>query len=206
MALVNAYCTVAEVRGQLADDGARLPEPLLEDAINDASRAIDRYCNRRFWQDSAVVERTFEPESRSFVYVDDISTRDDLVVAVGSDGATFPTTLTEGTDFILEPRNAGAVAAGDSADAYAFWKIRLLGGQSFTVGCGPTVSVTARFGWSSVPPEVHRTCMLLAGRYYELKNAPLGVAGFGDFGPVRVVSADADLLARLDGYRIIPVG
>jgi hypothetical protein len=49
------------------------------------------------------------------------------------------------------------------------------------------VKVTAKWGWLAVPDAVQQATLFLANQYYKTaREAPLGVAGFGDFGAVRV--------------------
>lgn len=202
MAVANGYCTTADLREQLGDDADTLNVALLERAINASSRAIDRHCGRAFWQDSGVATRTYSPTVRDYVFVDDISTRTGVVVATGSDGITFPTTLVVGEDYILEPRNADKFASATSG-AYAFWQIRLIDGAAFTVDRGrPTLSVTARHGWSAVPDEVTEACILKAASLFKRKDAPFGVAGFGEFGVVRIGRNDPDVMDLLSPYQI----
>lgn len=205
MSLVNAYCTDAELRAQFADEGARLNDGLLIQALNSASRAIDAYCGRVFWQDSGVVERTYKVSVPEYAFVDDISTRTGLIVKTGSDGVTFPTTLTSDADYILEPRNADKYASAQF-QAYAFNQIRLVSGSFTCDRHRPTLSVTAQYGWSAVPAVVKETCILLAARAYKMKDAPFGFAGVNDFGPARIAQANSDLLSRLDAASLVLPG
>jgi hypothetical protein len=206
VALTNAYCSVADVREHMGDSGSALNTNLLERAINASSRAIDRYTQRRFWRDAAVTTRTYFPDDPMCVYVDDISTTTGLVVATGTDGATFGTTWAT-TDYALEPRNAGVVASGDTADAYAYWRIVSIAGRSFPmVGYRPTLQVTARFGWSAVPPDVTEACILKAVSLFKRKDAPFGVAGFDSFGAVRVGGNDPAVVDLLSPFRNPVVG
>lgn len=196
MTLVNGYCTVAQLREQLADSGTVLSTALLERAIGAASRAVDTYCDRRFWQDAAVTQRTYSPTNCHQTFTDDISTRTGLVIELGSDGVTFPTALAS-TDYTLRPPNAGVVASGDTADAYAFWEIVAMN-TLFTVDpYRPTVRVTARFGWSAIPSVIEEATILKAASLFKRKDAPFGVAGFGEFGVVRITRADADVIDLL---------
>lgn len=51
MALVNPYCTVAEVREEIKNsDTADVTDAVLQDAINAASRWVDRYKGRIFYE------------------------------------------------------------------------------------------------------------------------------------------------------------
>lgn len=202
MSVVNGYCTETQLRTHLADAGAKMTSELLDRAINASSRAIDRYCGRRFWQDSSTATRTYMVTDQQRVFVDDISTRTGVVVAVGTDGVNFPTALTVGTDFILEPRNADKFASG-TFDAFAFWELRAVGGYVFPLyGFGPTISVTARHGWSAVPSEIEEACIIKAAALFKRKDAVFGVAGFNEFGTVRITRSDPDVMDLLDPYRL----
>jgi hypothetical protein len=204
MAVENGYCTTAQLREHLGDGASSLSVALLERAINASSRAIEKHCRRRFWLDSSVATRTYMVDNRYSAYVDDIGTRTGLVVKVGTDGTTFPTTLTSGTDFILEPRNADQFASA-TFGAYAFWEIRTLGTRFLYPHClRPTLQVTARFGWSAIPPDVEEACILKAASLFKRKDAPFGVAGFGEFGAVRISRNDPDVTALLADY-VLPV-
>lgn len=199
MALRNAYCTVAELRGQFTDAGTNLDTALLERAINAASRAVDRHCGRRFWADSSVTARVYAPTSSAILFVDDISTRTGLIVKVGTDGSTFPTTL-GATEYVLEPSNADVLAAGDTADAFAFHEIRRIGGRWGVSDGRPTVQVTARFGWSAIPDDVQQAVVIKAAALFKRKDALFGVAGFSEFGAVRITRSDPDVLDLLAPY------
>lgn len=207
MALVNGYCSVQDLRDQLADPGTSLPVGMLERAINAASRAVDTYCGRgidgvlgQFWADQAVTTRTYVVTNPCAARVDDISTRTGLIVKTGTDGSTFPTTLAS-TEYLLEPRNADA--AGTAASPYAFWVIRSINGRLLTQstrGRVPTLQVTAKFGWSAVPYEVAEATILKAASLFKRKDAPFGIAGFGEFGAVRITRQDPDVIEALSGY------
>lgn len=201
MAVVNGYCSVAEVREHLGDASSQLATALLERAVNASSRAIDRYCGRRFWSDDSVVTRTYTVADQYLLQVDDISTRTGVIIKTGTDGATFPTTWAA-TDFTLEPRNADITSGTDIADAFAFWQIAATGARFFpSYGRRSTVSVTARFGWSAVPDDVAQATIIKAVSLFKRKDAPFGVAGFGEFGAVRIGANDPDVAGLLSQFR-----
>lgn len=202
MSVVNGYCTAQQLRDHLADSGSMQTLSLLERAINASSRAIDKHCDRRFWLDTATATRTYLVDNPVLAFVDDIASRTGVVVKRGVDGATFPTTLTVDVDFVLEPRNADKFASA-SFDAFAFWKIRMIGNQRLYVHpYKPTLSVTAQHGWSAVPAEVEEACILKAASLFKRKDAPFGVAGFGEFGAVRITRADPDVVDLLSDYTL----
>lgn len=207
MAVVNGYCTLAELRTQLGDTGSALSTELLERAINATSRAIDRhvgYPARRFWLDSSATAREYYPDLTDLVWVDDIGSTTGLVVETDTSGdGTWATSWTIGTDFLLEPRNVDASAS----TAYAWWRVKAIGTKTFPVSSiRPTLRVTAKFGWSEVPVDVTEACLLKATSLFERRKAPFGVAGFGEFGVVRITRRDPDVVDLLQPYSRLRVG
>lgn len=202
MPITNGYCTVKEVQAQLGDTDGKLSVPLLEQAITATSRAIDKYCGRRFWQDETVKVRVYPSADPWSVAVDDISTATGLIVATdtGHDGGYA--TVWDADGYQLEPLNADA-----DGGAYAWTQVAAVGSLRFP--CGryahrrrPAVQVTARFGWSAIPDDVNEAAILKAVSLFRRKDAPFGVAGFGDFGAVRI-RRDPDVEALLAPY--VPV-
>jgi hypothetical protein len=57
------------------------------------------------------------------------------------------------------------------------------------------LQVTARWGWSAVPPAVTEATLILAEELAKLKDAPFGVSGWTEFGVMRV--RDNPFAARL---------
>lgn len=202
MAIVNGYCSTADVRSQLTDTAGKLDAALIEKAISAASRAIDRYCGRRFWRDSVPVARVFDVCDPCRLTVDDIATTAGLAVAVdsGNDG-TFSTSWTN-ADFQLRPLNADA-----NGGAYAWWEIVTVGGRYFPPSRlgRPSVRVTATWGWSSVPDEVSSATILKATSLFKRRDAPFGVAGFTDFGAVRITKQDPDVINLLAPFIVSAV-
>lgn len=204
MTVVNGYCSVDDVKEQLGDSAGRLTASLIERSINAASRAIDRYCSRRFWQDAVVTTRTYILDDNSVANVDDIATKTGLVVKTDDNlDGTWSRTWTS-TQYQLEPLNQDIVATGDTATAYAWWRVRSTGSVLFPLSKygQPSLSITARFGWSRVPEDVAEACLLKAVSLFRRKDAPFGVAGFGEFGAVRINRSDPDVIDLLAPYTI----
>lgn len=195
MTVTNGYCTNAELRIHLGDAGTTLNAALLDRAVNAASRAIDKYCGRRFWQDSEPATRVYRPDDPYVAWVDDISTTTGLIVATdtAADG-TYATAWTT-DDYQLEP----LTAAGDSAP---WWRIVAVGGYTFPQGTRrATLQVTAKFGWAAIPDEVNAACLIRASSLFKRKEAPFGVAGFSDLGVVRISRrGDPDVVDLLDPF------
>lgn len=181
MALGDPYATLPELKSYLkitdaADDAE------LNDALASASKGIEDFCHRQFNSAGAVSARTYHPDSHCMVEVDDFSTTAGLVVktAAGNDGVFGTTWLA--ADYQLEPLN-GVV---DGRPGWPYWKIGSVGSRTFRCVNRATVEVTANWGWAAVPSPVKQACLIIAAETFKLKDAPFGVAGFGEFGAVRV--------------------
>lgn len=196
--VVNGYCTEAELREQFRDADSILTTVLLERAINAASRAIDKFCGRRFWQDATVQTRVYQADDAYLAWVDDISTSTGLIVRTDTSGDGSWATTWDAADYRLEPTNADA-----DGQAYAWWRLVAIDDKTFPVSeLRTTLQVTARFGWSAVPDEVNQACILRAAALFKRKDSPDGVAGFGDFGAVRISRfRDPDVVELLDPFR-----
>jgi hypothetical protein len=93
--------------------------------------------------------------------------------------------------------------------SWPFHKIRTTTGLRFFkrewYGNLATVRVTAKWGWPSVPAPVHQACLILAAETFQIKDAPLGVAGAGSFGAVIKVSDNRMVATKLMRYTRSPV-
>lgn len=200
MAIVNGYCSVADLREQLDDEYQKIPDSLIERAISAVSRAIDNYCGfprRRFWKDLAPTTRMYLPEFSDTLFVDDIADKSGLVIS--TDGSVWSS-----DQFVLYPFDAELRSV-----AYAYTRIIAVGSRRFPMdGTGrPTVSVTGTHGWSAVPDEVTEACIIRSTSILKRKDAPFGVAGFGEFGTsVRIRAEDPDVADLLSPYRRYGVG
>lgn len=202
MAVTNGYCTEAELRAHLGDSGSKLVSDLLDRAINSASRAIDRYCGRRFWKDASVTTRLYRPDDECVLYVDDIATSTGLVLKTDDDlDGSYETTWTT-ADYQLEPLNSDSFGA-----PFSWYRIVAVDTKTFPVcSLRASVQLTAQFGWSAVPDEVTEACLLKASSLFRRKDAPFGIAGVSDFGPVRISRTDPDVMSLLAPYRLPVVG
>ncbi|WP_427422664.1 hypothetical protein [Lysinibacillus fusiformis] len=197
------YATVEQLREEFTDDNANLPEKLLQKALKATSRGIDRFCGRRFWQDPGVVTRVYRPEHDDVVWVDDISTTSGLIVATDTTGDGSYATTWAASDYELQPLNADKDGPG-----YAWWRLHAVNRYAFPLtGKVPPLRVTARFGWSSIPDDVTEACILRAAAIFKRRESITGVAGFGDFGVVRISRRrDPDVAELLDNFIKIKVG
>ncbi|NBR00682.1 MAG: hypothetical protein EBT97_09595 [Actinobacteria bacterium] len=202
MTLTNAYASMAALKAELNIGQADTSYDVkLETALNSASRQIDRHCGRRFWQDTAVVDRQYYADTPYLVHTDDISTLTGLVVKVdtGDDG-TYATTLTINTQFIVLPTNAGD-------DGLPWYMIRLVDADTTTfplwTSGRPSVQVTAKFGFATVPDDVNKACLIQATQLFKASDAVFGGLSF-DAGILRVRETLNPMAAALVEYYVKP--
>jgi hypothetical protein len=198
--ITNGYATAAELREHMGDTSTTLPNALVERAINATSRAIDKHCGyplRKFWLDSSATAKVYRPDDPYEAWVHDIGSTSGLIVKTDTTGDGSYATTWDSADYQLEPLNADTVDA-----AYAWWRITAVDEKTFPVSrYRPTLQVTAKWGWSAVPDEVNEACLLKAASLFERRNSPQGVAGFGDFGVVRISRyGDPDVIDLLKHF------
>ena len=202
MAIVNGYATKNQIKAALRIGTADvLDDDLIENCAGAASRLIDGFCNRKFWAVGSATTRVFQAEDSFFCSIDDISgTAITLQTSTNADGV-FDTTWSP-TDWQLEPLN------GDlDGIAWAYDKIRAIGDYLFPTvnanyGSQALVKVTANFGWPYVPETITQATIIQASRIFKRYDSPLGVAGFGDMGAIRVSRAlDPDVAQLVEPYR-----
>lgn len=197
--LEHGYCSVDDLREQLSDLGSHnLSERQLVRAINAASRSIDNHTGRRFWADAAPVSKVFPvPTAGLELWLpEDIAYSAGLAVSTW-DGSAY--TAWDAADYRLWPYGANT-----SGSMYGgWWKLESARGLRFDVrgatGIVP-IQIAARFGWAFTPPEVEQACLLKAAQLFKRKDAPYGVAQFGDIAAVQITRADKDVLELLWPY------
>ena len=179
----------------------------IDNAINAASRQIDKVCGRYFYQDETVNAKTFTPVSNIYLEVPDISTTTGLIVKVDeNDDGTHERTLTLNTDFILKPTNPKLIAdAGGTSYYEPYGEIRILNTRSserFDPSIINNVQVTAKFGFSRVPDAIKQAALIQSLRLFKRKDAPFNVFGNDETGTIELFNKmDPDAKELLKGYR-----
>ena len=202
MSINQGYATRNQVKAALRIGTAdTLDDDLIDNCVGAASRLIDGYCNRRFWQSGTAEARVFQAEDSFYCSIDDIAgTALTLKSSTQADG-TFDLTW-KVSDYQLEPLNGNLDGLTWSYD-----KIRAVGDYLFPTvnanyGEQALVQVTAVFGWPSVPEPVTQATIIQASRIFKRYDSPLGVAGFGDLGAIRVSRfLDPDMAQLVEPYR-----
>jgi hypothetical protein len=146
-------------------------------ALAGAEYAVKRHCHRDFTvATDTATPRVFVPESDTVVRVDDFASTTGLVVT--NDGSTIAA-----AGYQLEPLN-GIDLTGE---AVPYTTVRLVTGLCWTrTYRRATVSVTARWGWSTIPDDVVEATKILAKDLVHHRETRFGVAGWGQFGVVRM--------------------
>jgi hypothetical protein len=202
MTINQGYATRNQVKAALRIGvGDTLDDDLIDNCVGAASRLIDGYCNRRFWQTGTAEARVYQAEDSFYCSIDDIAgTAITLKTSSQADG-TFDITWSR-SDYQLEPLNGNLDGLEWSYD-----KIRAVGDYLFPTvnanyGEQALVQVTAVFGWPSVPEPITQATIIQASRIFKRYDSPLGVAGFGDLGAIRVSRfLDPDMAQLVEPYR-----
>jgi len=193
MAIVNGYCSLAEIKAS-ARISDSVDDSLLELAVESASRMVDSYTQRYFYN-AGTATRLFAPQDSYVAEIDDLIS---LTTLQTSDGDNFGTTWAA-KDYQLEPLNGNV----DGLTGHPATRIRAVDDFIFNVLDGEaTVRVVGVWGWSAVPIAVKQATIIQAARIFKRNDSPLGIAGFGEMGAVRVgVQLDPDVKHLIDVYR-----
>jgi hypothetical protein len=197
MAITNGYCTLAQIKTS-AGISDNVDDDLLELAVEAASREIDGSTERQFFQTSAT--RIYTPRDSYITEIDDLVSLTTLKTSTAAD-TIFDTTW-DPTDYQLEPLNG--LAGGIITPANT---IRAVGDYAFPIdGGSATVEVTGTFGFAAVPTAITQATVILASRIFKRNDSPLGVAGFGDIGVIRVGRLDPDVEAMIMPFKKVRFG
>ena len=192
MAITNGYCTLAQLKASLRISDS-VDDALLELAIEAASREIDSATERQFFPTNAT--RIYTARDSYICEIDDLTTLTTLKTSSAADG-NYDITWTA-TDYQLEPLNG---LTGGITVPYT--QIRAVGDYTFPLNGGEaTVQVVGSFGFATTPTAIKQATVLLASRIFKRNDSPLGVAGFGDLGVVRVSRLDPDIDAMISPYK-----
>lgn len=191
---VTDYVTQEEVKAALTMTGTAYADQDIPRAIAAASRAVDGYCNRRFYLDTADVARVYR-QRQSVIFIEDLAPTPTPVVKWAASPGNFTSTWVAGQDYDLQPLNA-------SADGRPYTVLRtyswVAGPQSLPYA---NIQITGRWGWPTIPSQVPQATVILASKLLvRTRQAPFGiVTAGGDVGvAMRIASTDPDVRALLE--------
>jgi hypothetical protein len=157
---------------------------------------IDAECDRNFYA-SGTATRDFIPNDIYTVDTDDLTS----IVSVRLDDAgelTFPITLAV-TDYQSEPVNQKV-----SGNAFPITRLRMIGDYLLPIwGKQATVRIQGVYGFTPQPIQVTQATVIQASRIFKRLDSPLGVAGFGDMGAIRVGKVDPDVAMLIRPFKKI---
>jgi hypothetical protein len=177
MAITNGYATLSDVKAALRITDA-IDDTLLETAIESASRMIDGYTARTFSNAGTA--------TRNFAATDDLNLIIDDAISISEVASTDEIgdsyTVWKVTDYQLEPLNSR------SDGLYMpYTGIRAVNDYAWPVVDQQALCrITGVWGWPSIPTAIKQATIIQASRLYKRLDSPLGVAGFGDMGAIRV--------------------
>ena len=195
MALTNAYTTLNTVKAALRITD-NVDDTLIENAINTASRMIDGYCQREFYN-AGTASRVFAASDELYIDIDDLAGTAITLQTDDQASGAFDITWTP-TDYQLEPLN------GKSAgQVWAYTRIRAADNYLFPVENGlALVKVTGVWGWPAVPQAIEYATIMQSQRLFKRLDSPTGILGFGDMGAVRVTrQLDPDVAEMVNPFR-----
>jgi hypothetical protein len=185
------YASTAQIKAAMRITDS-VDDSLISMAGSAASELIDGYCGRTF---GTVTEtRYFAPSDSHVLQIDDLAGTAGLTIQSSTLGdGDYDVTWTA-TDYQLEPLNGVADglywpytrvrAVGDY-----LWPALYSGVATYgeLTGYGEvSVKIAGTWGWPSVPVTITQAAVIQASRIYKRLDSPLGVAGFGEMGAMRV--------------------
>jgi hypothetical protein len=197
MAWAPEYVEVADLAAYvgITDDA---DDAQLALVIAAASRAVDRHCRRQFGLVSTPEARYYTPRwdtrrCQWVVNIDDLQTTTGLAVAADLDDSGDYSTVID--EYAFGPVNAQAEGRPWTALAV------LPTSSAQPHGVEHSVKVTARFGWTVVPPSVKQATLLQGSRLFKRADAPFGIAGPEGAEMRLLAKVDPDVAVALEPYR-----
>lgn len=194
MSISNGYATLSQVKAALRITD-NVDDSLLEMAVESASRLIDGYAGRIFYN-AGTATHYYAAQDSFYTAIDDAVSITTLETSSRMDGQ-FDVTW-NAIDFQLNPLNGyvdGMFIPYNSISAVGKYLFPTSGDEA-------GVRVTGVWGFANVPTVITQACIIQASRIYKRLDSPLGVAGFGDLGAIRVSSRlDPDVAQLVDPYR-----
>ena len=196
MAISQGYSTLAEVKSALHITDS-IDDSLLEMAIESASRLLDAYTARSFYN-AGTASRYFVADNDWLTNIDDAITITEVATDTSADG-TYDI-IWQASDYQLEPLNGRIDGL-----AMPYNAIRAVGDYTFPIWGGEAlVKVTGTWGFSAVPTAIKQATIIQASRFFKRLDSPLGVLSSPDLGFIRVGSRlDPDVAQLVDNYRIV---
>ena len=200
--ITNGYATLNQLKVWVGVGTAdAVDDTMFEMAIESASRMVDDDCDRVFYASGTAVARVFAPSDHYVAQIDDAIAITSVATDDDEDGVYE--TVWAATDYQTEPLN-GTVGG----QPWPITRLRAIGDQMFDDDdAQATLKVTGQWGFGTATPiAITQATLILASRIYKRADSPLGVAGFGDMGAMRVTRNDPDYANLISRYVRTKVG
>ncbi len=196
MAISNGYATLAEVKSALRITDT-IDDSLLEMAIESASRLLDSYTARSFYN-AGTAARYYAATNDYQTDIDDAVSISEVATDFSADG-TYDT-IWQASDYEVLPLNGRVDGL-----PVPYNGLRAIGDYTFPIYNGEgLVKVTGVWGWSAIPIAIKQATIIQASRIFKRLDSPLGVLSSPDLGFIRVGSRlDPDVAQLVDPYRIV---
>jgi hypothetical protein len=191
---MTLYASTVQIKAALRITDT-VDDALISMAGSAASELIDAYCGRTFGTVTAT--RYYAPTDQIVCQVDDLAGTAVTISTSSAGNGVWDQTWTT-TDYQLEPLNGFS-----DGTTLPYTRIRAIGAYWFpTIFNSVTAKVVGTFGFPAVPSSVTQAAVIQSSRLFKRLDSPLGVAGFGDMGAMRVTrSVDPDVAVLLDPYK-----
>lgn len=181
-----AYAAVADLNEHLNDSRAD-NEDLKQRALDAATAVIDSWTGRTFTVEEVPTARNFW-NCGTLLLTDDFTS---LTALYPEQSIGVLGELVDPTTYRPLPLNAAVHGEPyNSIEGVYGWGV---------------FSVTATWGWPSVPAAITQACLLMAARIYKRRETTTGTLGFDEFA-LRLSSTDPDVESLLSPYRWVTVG
>lgn len=171
---MSSYVLLDTFSDYVRDQVAGTDDTVKQAALDSAEAMVNDFCQRSFTVAGAASTRSYMPD-RSGLYVlriHDCTT----VTAVTEYGATLGT-----SEYQTEP-----IHVAWSGLSFPIEQIRRYWRSWWWDAGFSRITVTATWGWAATPPAVIEATKIIAKDIIQQRNNNSGVAGFGEFGAVRV--------------------
>jgi len=196
MAISNGYATLAEVKSALRITDT-IDDSLLEMAIESASRLLDSYTARSFYN-AGTAARYYAATNDYQTDIDDAVSISEVATDFSADG-TYDT-IWQASDYEVLPLNGRVDGL-----PVPYNGLRAIGDYTFPIYNGEgLVKVTGVWGWSAIPIAIKQATIIQASRIFKRLDSPLGILSSPELGFMRVGSRlDPDVAQLVDPYRIV---
>ncbi len=201
----DQYCDKTDLKAYIGLTGTGQDDNI-DNAINAASREIDKLTDRHFYKTETVISKYFTPIELYSQIVPDIANTTSLVVKLDTtDNGTHETTLTINSDFYLKPINPLQIGKQSSTLYYEpYTSINILtkrSGERFNPDIVKNIKVEAYWGYDIVPDAIKQATLLQATRLWKRKDTPFTVYGSDQTGVVELFQKfDPDAMKLIKGF------